>query len=71
MLDFLITLVILGLCCVGLGLGVIFFGKPAERTPCGTLPDALKHADCPSRKMGICPVLDKTGIISKLTRFNS
>jgi len=56
------AILFLGACVVGLGVGVIFFGKVAHREQCGTVPEAA-HEDCPSQKAGLCPVEDTTGTL--------
>ena len=68
MANIIPAIILIGLCFLGFGVGVLFFGKPAEKTPCGSVPEAYSHDDCPSKKMGICPTLDDTGLISKITR---
>ncbi|MEK9657705.1 MAG: hypothetical protein VW378_04965 [bacterium] len=72
LVTILVSLIILLLCCVGLGIGVLFFGKKAERTPCGSVPK-LKTDPCPSQKAGLCPIEDKDGYVKILnqTRLNS
>ena len=62
----LAILLLLG-CFVGFGVGVLFFGKTANRQACGSVPEA-KHEDCPSQKAGICPVEDLSGTISMAKR---
>lgn len=52
---------------IGLGVGAIFFGKSANREPCGTVP-VPKNEDCPSQKAGLCPVEDLTGTVKLAKR---
>ncbi len=47
---------------VGLGVGVLFFGKTAQRDACGSVPHAA-HEDCPSQKAGLCPIEDTSGAL--------
>lgn len=59
--------VIIGVCFVFLGVGVLFFGKTAQREPCGQVPGAV-HEDCPSQKAGLCPVEDLSGTMRLANR---
>lgn len=68
MLTIILSVVILGLCMIGLGVGVIFFGKVAKKEPCSSIPEAA-HEDCPSQKAGICPIEDKTGTLKLANRL--
>jgi hypothetical protein len=63
----LFTFILLLICMVGLGVGVLFFGKKAEKTACGSVPEA-SHEDCPSQKAGLCPIEDKTGALEMVNR---
>lgn len=50
------------ICFVGLGTGVLFFGKAAEKTDCRAIPNV--EADvCASQKAGLCPFEDKQGYV--------
>lgn len=62
MTTILFVFAVLCISFVGLGVGVLFFGKEASRDACGSVPTAA-HEDCPSQKAGICPVEDKTGTL--------
>jgi len=64
---FIGPLLILGYCFIALGVGVLFFGKNAERTPCGSVPK-IKTEPCPSQKAGLCPIEDKSGLIKQLNQ---
>ena len=64
---FLGPLLVLGFCFIAFGVGVLFFGKKAERTPCGSVPK-LKTEPCPSQKAGLCPIEDKSGLIKQLNQ---
>jgi len=55
-------------CFVGLGVGVFFFGRTANREACGSVPHVEPHEDCPSQKAGLCPVLDKSGTVQLAKR---
>ena len=69
MLENLIpTVIIMGLSFIGLGVGVLFFGKTAKKEACGQIPE-LKLEECPSQKAGLCPIEDRTGAL-KLLRNN-
>ena len=66
----LIVSCILGLCFITFGCGVLFFGKKAKRTACGTPPkeaisetkkEKQKKFECPSQKAGLCAQEDETG----------
>ena len=61
-INLFLTILILATCFVGFGVGVIFFGKKAERNRCGSVP-TLKTESCPSQKAGICPIEDKSGYL--------
>lgn len=67
MTTIFLTMALLLICVFFLCVGVIFFGKAAERSQCGTVPEAV-HEDCPSQKAGICPVEDKTGALKLAKR---
>jgi len=54
--------IFIGLAMLGLGVGVLFFGKTANRESCGSVPE-VSHDDCPSHKMGLCPIEDPTGLL--------
>ncbi|RAP38166.1 hypothetical protein DID80_03095 [Candidatus Marinamargulisbacteria bacterium SCGC AAA071-K20] len=56
------TFILLLVSMTGIGIGVLFFGKNAERSACGSVPEAA-HEDCPSQKAGLCPIEDKTGAL--------
>ena len=68
-MTLLFTLGILLISFLGIGVGVLFFGKDPKREACGTVPDVEKHTDCPSKKMGLCPVLDKSGVVKMASTF--
>lgn len=57
----------IGLAMIGLGVGVIFFGKTANRESCGSTPQ-VSHDDCPSHKMGICPIEDTSGTLKMASK---
>ena len=60
--SFLGSLIVLVISFFCFGVGVIFFGKTAQRSACGTVPEI--DASCPSKDAGICPVTDdKTGAL--------
>ena len=61
--EFIFVFGVLFLVGVGLGVGVLFFGKEAYREACGSVPGHSGHEDCPSQKAGLCPTEDKTGIL--------
>jgi hypothetical protein len=65
------AIIMLLLICVGLGVGVLFFGKTAQRDACGSVPHAA-HEDCPSQKAGLCPIEDLSGAlkIAKLSKIS-
>jgi len=65
------TFVILVIAFVGLGVGVLFFGKTASKNACGKVPE-LALDTCPSQEAGICPIEDKSGALKmqRLTRLN-
>lgn len=56
---------------VGLGVGVLFFGKTAKREACGQVPE-IETNECPSQQAGICPIEDRTGALKmqKQTRLS-
>lgn len=68
---FVAALVIISICFVGFGLGVLFFGRTANAGSCGEVPEAA-HEDCPSQKAGLCPIEDTSGALKllKATRIN-
>jgi len=68
MSTFLIVFVVVVVCFVGLGVGVLFFGKSGDRDSCGSVPKA-QNEDCPSQKAGLCPVEDKSGILKLLAKL--
>ncbi len=65
----LVVSAVLGLCFITFGCGVLFFGKKAKRTACGTPPKETiketktksKKFECPSQKAGLCAQEDDTG----------
>lgn len=59
---------ILFLCFIAFGIGVLFFGKTANREACGSVPHVEPHEDCPSQKAGLCPVEDLTGVVKMAKR---
>ena len=59
---------LVSVCVILLCLGVLFFNKTADRAPCGSVPEAMSHDDCPSQKAGLCPVLDRTGVVKMANR---
>lgn len=63
MTTLLFAIVIVSAAFIGLGITVFFFGKTASREVCGTVPEVQSHEDCPSLKMGICPVEDTSGLV--------
>ena len=68
MSTFIATFFIICLSFIGFGVGVLFFGKTAERSRCGEVPQAA-HEDCPSQKAGLCPIEDTTGAL-KVAKMN-
>ena len=62
MQTILFAILLIGFCFIGLGVGVLFFGKVARRDECSSVPDAA-HEDCPSQKAGLCPIEDTTGTL--------
>jgi len=64
----ILAFIVVSICFIGFGVGVFFFGKMAKREQCGTVPEAQSHEDCPSQKMGICPVVDTTGVVKMAHR---
>ena len=67
MQTLILTFILIFLSIIGLGIGVFFFGKKAERSQCGSVPKAV-HEDCPSQKAGICPIEDKSGALKMANR---
>lgn len=72
----MINTILIGACVicisgVGLGLGVLFFGKTAKREACGAPPETPAEP-CLSQQAGICPIEDSTGAIKmqQKTRLN-
>ena len=59
---FFSTLVLMGLAFIGLGIGVLFFGKTAKRDACGSVPE-IETNECASQKAGLCPIEDRTGAL--------
>lgn len=59
---FLATLVLTLFSFVGLGVGVLFFGKTAKREACGSVPE-IDTNECASQKAGLCPIEDRTGAL--------
>ena len=76
MTTFVAAVIILGICFVGFGIGVLFFGKIAKRDRCGSVPslDSEKN-ECLNQKAGLCPFEDESGGLknAKMTQisFNS
>lgn len=64
----ILSTIILAICFIGFGIGVIFFNQTSDRISCGSVPDALSHTDCPSKQHGLCPVLDKSGLVRIVNR---
>lgn len=63
----LLAMGVLAFCFICFGVGVIFFGKTANRDACGTVPTP-KNEDCPSQKAGLCPGEDLTGTVKLAKR---
>ena len=64
------SLVIVGLCFLGLGCSTFFFGKSSDRKPCGSVPTVKRDDDdCPSRTMGLCPVQDTSGTVKLVNQM--
>mgnify|MGYP001336021988 CR=1 FL=1 len=59
---FLFTLAITLIAFVGLGVGVLFFGKTAKQEACGQVPE-IDTNTCLSQEAGICPIEDRTGAL--------
>ena len=59
---FIATLSLMLVSFVGLGVGVLFFGKTAKREACGKVPE-IETNECPSQQAGICPIEDRTGAL--------
>jgi hypothetical protein len=67
------SIILLGLCCIGFGIGVIFFGKIAKRDACGSIPKGPQDKDdCLNQKAGLCPFEDESGGLknAKMTQIN-
>jgi len=71
------SIIVIGLCTIGLGIGVIFFGKIAKRNACGSPPKTKpsskdKPEDCLNQKAGLCPFEDESGGLknAKMTQIN-
>ncbi len=54
MATFIGTLIIVALCCLGLGLGLLVAGKPLSGGCGKTLPAKLRCLVCPQRRRGEC-----------------
>ena len=65
------SIVIMSLSFIGIGVGVLFFGKTASREACGKVPE-IESEDCPSQKAGLCPFEDETGALKmqRKTKLN-
>ena len=63
----IISFVILSLCFIGFGVGVLFCGKAAEKTACGSVPK-IEPDKCPSQQAGLCPFEDKDGYVDIATK---
>ena len=63
----ILAMAVLAFCFVCFGVGVIFFGKTANRDACGTVP-VPKNEDCPSQKAGLCPGEDLSGTVKLAKR---
>tara|TARA_B100000586_G_C20084071_1_gene416789 strand:- start:599 stop:826 length:228 start_codon:yes stop_codon:yes gene_type:complete len=65
------SIILLLLCCIGLGIGVLFFGKIAKRDACGSVPNIDKD-ECLNQKAGLCPFEDDSGGLknAKMTQIN-
>jgi len=68
MTTLLLATGIIAVCFIGFGVGVLFFNKQAASAGCGSVKAAASHEDCPSHKMGICPVEDTTGLVKLASR---
>eukprot|EP01047_Picozoa_sp_COSAG01_P013499 COSAG01_NODE_636_length_14635_cov_18.612617_11_plen_77_part_00 len=66
-INIILTITVLAFCFLGFGMGVLFFGKAAERNKCGSVP-TLKTEACPSQKAGLCPIEDKSGYLKMATQ---
>ena len=62
MIEYFLAFIFIGICTLFLGVGVLFFGKTASQTACGSAPK-IDTEPCPSQKAGLCPIEDKTGIL--------
>ena len=58
----LATAIIMGLSFIGLGIGVLFFGKTASHDACGRVPE-IDPDKCASQEAGLCPFEDDTGAL--------
>ena len=73
MSTFVAAVIILGLCFVGFGIGVLFFGKIAKRDRCGSVPSIDSEKDqCLNQKAGLCPFEDESGGLknAKMTQIS-
>ena len=65
------SILLIALSFIGVGIGVLFFGKVAKRDACGTLPN-IKSDECANQKAGLCPFEDDTGALknAKMGQIN-
>lgn len=63
MATLIITLLFMALSFVGIGVGALFFKKGVQPGDCTRVP-GTQHEDCPSQRMGLCPIEDRTGMMS-------
>ena len=58
---------------IGLGVGILFFGRKDISAECGTVPNH-DTAECPSKAAGICPTAnpdnDALDMALTFTKFN-
>ncbi len=62
MTTVLLSIILIAICMVGLGLGVLFFNKEAAQGQCAKPPQEDPE-QCLSREAGLCPIEDTSGAL--------
>lgn len=53
-MDYILAFLLIGGCFLGIGIGILFFGRKDISAECGNVPNH-DTAVCPSKEAGVCP----------------
>ena len=68
-MAYLLASLIFSLCFLGIGIGIIIFGRKDISGECGKVPNHQTN-ECPSKKAGVCPTQRKDDALDMALAFS-